>query len=113
MKKLYKFSIASIKMFFRNRQALFFSLFLPLMIMVIFGVIDFDSMGNVRLEVIDNIKNKQSQNLIDGLKKIEVLKINENNNFDNAKDKLKNGKADVAVDLPSDLFAASPKSLIP
>ena len=113
MKKLYKFSIASIKMFFRNRQALFFSLFLPLMIMVIFGVIDFDSMGDVRLEVIDNVKNEQSQNLIDGLKKIEVLKINQNDNLENAKNKLKNGKADVAIDLPPDLFAANPERSAP
>lgn len=110
MKKFYKFSLASIKMFFRNRQALFFSLFLPIMIMTIFGLIDFGSMGNVRLEVVDNIKNEQSQNLIDGLKKIEALKINQNDNLDNAKDRLKNNKTDLVVDLPIDLFVFNPQN---
>lgn len=110
MKKFYKFSLASIKMFFRNRQALFFSLFLPLMIMVIFGLIDFGSMGNVRVELVDNVKDEQSQNLIDGLGKIEVLKINENDNLESAKDKLKNGKTDMAVDLPADLFVVNPQN---
>lgn len=113
MKKLYKFSIASIKMFFRNRQALFFSLFLPLMIMVIFGVIDFGSMGNVRLDIIDNVKNEQSKSLIDGLKKIEVLKINQNDSLGSSQDKLKNGKTDVVVDLPADLFVIDPQNPTP
>ena len=100
-------------MFFRNRQALFFSLFLPLMIMVIFGVIDFGSMGNVRLEVIDNVKNEQSKSLIDGLKKIEVLKINSDNSLEVAQDKLENGKTDVVVDLPADLFVIDPQNPVP
>ena len=36
MYTIYKLSITSIKMFLRNRQALFFTLFMPLMIMLIF-----------------------------------------------------------------------------
>jgi hypothetical protein len=38
----YKLTIASIKMFLRSRQALFFTLFMPFMIMLIFGYIGFD-----------------------------------------------------------------------
>ena len=34
--------MASVKMFVRNRTALFFSLFLPLVIMLIFGVLNFE-----------------------------------------------------------------------
>ena len=38
----YMMTIASFKMFLRNRQALFFSLFVPLMILFIFGSMNFD-----------------------------------------------------------------------
>ena len=37
MYTIYKLTIASIKMFLRSRQALFFSLFMPFVIMFIFG----------------------------------------------------------------------------
>ena len=40
---------ASVKMFVRNRVALFFSLFLPLIIMLIFGVLNFE--GSTEIEV--------------------------------------------------------------
>ena len=40
---IYMLTRASLKMFLRNRQALFFSIFMPLVIMVIFGSMNFDN----------------------------------------------------------------------
>ena len=39
---LWALFVASGKMFIRNRAAVFFSLFLPLVIMLIFGVLNFE-----------------------------------------------------------------------
>ncbi|MCX6811393.1 MAG: ABC transporter permease, partial [Candidatus Berkelbacteria bacterium] len=108
MKKFIKMSIASVKMFFRNRQALFFSLFLPLMIMVIFGLIDFDKMGSTRLTIYDAEKDEQSQQFIEGLKKVDALNISTNDNLDSAKDKLKKGDTDVVMEIDPGTFAYNP-----
>src|SRR5262249_50763717 len=46
---IYTLTLASIKMFLRNRQALFFSLFMPLIILLIFGFMNFDRTPRVHL----------------------------------------------------------------
>lgn len=108
MRKFIKFSVASIKMFFRNRQALFFSLFLPLMIMTIFGLIDFGKMGTTQLMIYDGARNEQSAQFIDGLKKIDVLEIKTTDNLDQAKDKLNKGETDVILEIKPDTFTFNP-----
>ena len=45
--------VASFKMFVRNRAALFFSLFVPLLIMLIFGVLNFGGTTTVSLGLVD------------------------------------------------------------
>jgi ABC-2 type transport system permease protein len=105
MRKFLKFSAASIKMFFRNRQALFFSLFLPLMIMVIFGLIDFGKMGSTNLTIYDGAKNEQSTQFIDGLKKIDTLNIKTADNLDDAKTELIKGDTDVILEIKPDTFS--------
>jgi len=50
----------AIKAFFRDRQAIFWSLFLPIMIMSIFGVMKFDEAAKVNLGIVDEAKNKSS-----------------------------------------------------
>ncbi len=67
--------IASIKMFVRNRLALFFSLFLPLVIMLIFGVLNFEGSTTVTLGVVDEAGNDASAALVDGLGEFEYLEI--------------------------------------
>lgn len=116
MKKFYKFTGAAIKMFFRNRQALFFSLFMPLLIMVIFGIIDFSKFGSAKMEVYDGAKNQMSTQFIDTLKKINVLTITTNDNLDNALSDLKKGNTDVVLDIDSNTFnfnPANPQTLQP
>lgn len=110
MKKFIKISIASIKMFFRNRQALFFSLFLPLLIMVIFGLIDFGKMGTTGLTIYDGENDQASQQFIDGLKKIDALKITTTNNLDSAQDKLEKGDTDVVLGIDAGTFNFNPAS---
>ena len=57
-------TVASLKMYFRNRQAIFFSLFIPLLIMVIFGLLDFDRFSGADVGIVDQAQNEASAAVI-------------------------------------------------
>jgi ABC-2 type transport system permease protein len=52
--------VASVKMFVRNRAALFFSLVVPLLIMLIFGVLDFGGTTRLSLGLVDEANDEAS-----------------------------------------------------
>ena len=64
-------------MYFRNRQALFWALFFPLMVMLIFGMMNFDGYNAPSVGVHDEAKSEASHNLITALQgsEEEVLKV--------------------------------------
>ena len=68
---------ASVKMFIRNRVALFFSLFLPLIIMVIFGVLNFEGSTTISLGIVDEAGNDASAALIEELAEYDYLEASE------------------------------------
>jgi ABC-2 type transport system permease protein len=67
--------VASVLMFVRNRAAVFFSLFLPLVIMLIFGVLNFDGPTTVKVGLVDEAQNEASARLTDGLAAFEYLEL--------------------------------------
>jgi ABC-2 type transport system permease protein len=69
--------MASVKMFVRNRTALFFSLFLPLVIMLIFGVLNFEGSTTISLGVVDEAGTDASAALVEGLAEYDYLEISE------------------------------------
>jgi ABC-2 type transport system permease protein len=68
---------ASVKMFVRNRVAVFFSLFLPLIIMLIFGVLNFEGSTTISLGIVDEAETDASAALVEGLREFEYLEISE------------------------------------
>ena len=50
---LWHLFVASAKMFLRDRTAVFFSFFLPLVIMFIFGVLNFGAAAELDLGIVD------------------------------------------------------------
>ena len=68
---------ASVKMFVRNRVALFFSLFLPLIIMLIFGVLNFEGSTTISLGIVDEAGNDASGAFIEELAEFDYLEISE------------------------------------
>ena len=63
MKIYLALTIASLKMYFRNKQALFWALFFPLLIMIIFGIMNFDRYNSPNVGIYDAAKNPASQAL--------------------------------------------------
>src|SRR5205807_6435300 len=54
-------TITAFKMYLRNRQVIFFNLFFPVMIVVIFGLINGNGNVSVRIGVVDDAHNQVSQ----------------------------------------------------
>lgn len=94
-------TFSSVKMYFRDKQAIFWSLFLPVMIMSIFGVMKFDQIGKVSLGIVDFAKNQNSEKLIENLKEIEALNITEGK-IDVEKEALEKGERDMVLILPKE-----------
>lgn len=93
---------ASIRMYFRNVGAVFFTLLIPIMLVLIFGMVDFDRLGSTFEVGLVNASDSQlSKDLIAGLKRIEALKISELSEAE-ARKKLSKGKIDLAVFIPAE-----------
>jgi ABC-2 type transport system permease protein len=72
---LWALFVASVLMFMRNRAAVFFSLFLPLIIMLIFGVLNFEGSTTIQLGLADEAQNESSRRLADGLAEYDYLEL--------------------------------------
>src|SRR5476651_256778 len=70
-------TIASLKMYFRNRTALFFSLFFPIVFIVVFGSIFKDSKTSFKLDLTNLAQTQLSSQFESTLKKVPVFKIKE------------------------------------
>jgi len=104
LRTIYKFTIASIKMYIRNKQGFFWALFLPVMIMVIFGFMNFGNAGKSNIAIVDDAKTEQSKNFISGLKKIDIISVDDSLNETDAKAKLTKGNLDLVVMLPQEFL---------
>src|SRR2546423_1497957 len=95
-------TITAFKMYLRNRQVIFFNLFFPVMIVVIFGLINGNGNVSVRIGVVDDAHNQVSQIVLTQLRQINVVKLN-TGSLDTERAALDRGDRDVVVVLPASL----------
>src|SRR6266403_802742 len=107
MLSLWSLTAASVKMYFRNRAAIFFTLFLPLMFIVVFGFLSKSSGGTFTLDVTNKSNTELSHGVVDALKKVEAFKVTEAGESE-AADKLGKGKIDLQVVIPEDFGHIDP-----
>ncbi len=91
--------VASVLMFVRNRAAVFFSLFLPLIIMLIFGVLNFEGTTTIQLGLVDEAHNQASAKLIDGLAAFEYIEPTTGSREDQLAE-LADGNRDFVLVIP-------------
>jgi ABC-2 type transport system permease protein len=104
---------SAVKMFLRNRQAVFFTLFFPLTIMVILGLIGFDKPPQFDVGLVAGQPQSQTLQFLDQLKAFPTLKITEGSLDDELRE-LRNGNRAVVLDVPNDFMsgtAGTPKVL--
>lgn len=99
--------VASLKMYFRDKQALFWSLFFPMLIMLIFGMVNFDRFSPPQVGVVDGAKNQASQALVSALggQGGEKLLDVETGSGEAMAEKLKKGDIDAVIEIPADFGA--------
>ncbi len=94
---------SSARIFVRSKQALFFSLFMPLVIMVIFGLIGFDKPQTYSVGLVASSPQPQTQQFIASLKNITVLDIHEGSLSDE-RGALEEGDRVLVLVVPSDFI---------
>ncbi len=60
-------TVVSLKMYFRNKQGVFWALFFPFLIMIIFGLLNFDRFNAPDVGIDDRANNAASRSLIEKL----------------------------------------------
>lgn len=70
-------TLANLKMMSRNRQAAFWALFFPLMLVVVFGLIDINAVGPGDLWILDQSGSPVSQQIREDLEAINLLTVSE------------------------------------
>lgn len=103
MFSFYKMLISELKMTFRNRQALFWRLFFPLIFIIIFGLFNLDSFSKSKIVVIDEADTTLSHQIVDGLNKVDLFKIEsttKTEELDEDKGKLKRNEVDFILVIP-------------
>lgn len=80
---------SDIKQQFRNKQAMFWRFVFPIIFIIVFGLFNLDSFASSKMVVIDRAGTDVSQNIIDGFSQVDFIKIDKQDNLDEAKVKLK------------------------
>ncbi|MFA6392187.1 MAG: ABC transporter permease [Patescibacteria group bacterium] len=106
---MFKLIWSNIKMTFRDKQAVFWSLAFPLMFIIIFGLFDFTKMGNANYIIFDRANSELSQQFQKGIEEIEFLKkIDSPENLDLAKEQLQAGDVNIIIVIPDSFSGAIP-----
>ncbi len=110
MKTTLKLTVASIKMFIRNKQALFFTIFMPFFIMLVLGYIGFDKPQKMDVGIVSRSYNPATTQFVEQIRNFPTFTIHEGT-LDEEKALLDNGDLAVILDIPSDFVSAQKKSI--
>lgn len=101
MKSISKLFFCDLKTYLRDKQALFWTIFFPVMFVFLFGLFNFEKMGTSHVAVIDEAKSDESSKFIEELKEIEILKIHQDEeDIIKAKESLEKGDLDFILIIP-------------
>ncbi|MBU6389150.1 ABC transporter permease [Patescibacteria group bacterium] len=104
-----KLFIADLKLQFRNRQSLFWSIAFPLIFTVIFGFFfGSGSMGTGTVAVVNDSTSKMATSMVDAFDKQDAFKVQTATSVDAARDSMKKGKAAGALIIPAHFGDTTP-----
>jgi ABC-2 type transport system permease protein len=89
----------------RDRTALFFGFFFPLIFMILFGVLNLGAVGRVNLGIVDEANSDESQRFIATLSRIEAFRVTTGARAAET-DRLTAGDRDIVLVLPADFHVA-------
>jgi len=113
LQALKSLTAASIKMYFRNVSAVFFTMVIPILLVVIFGVLNSgDGSGSIHIAVTNKSNTEVAKSFDTTLKSIKTFKVDTLSESE-ARDKLGKGKIDLQVIIPADFGATGAAGLQP
>ncbi len=98
MKKTWKLTLASLKMYLRQREVLLWAFFFPLLLLSVFGFIRFDGIGTLTLGVV-NEAGERGQPFVDRLRAMQTLELSEGTGA-YEREQLVKGERDLVLVLP-------------
>ena len=94
-------TLANLKMMSRNRQAAFWALFFPLLLVVVFGLFDINAVGPGDLRVLDRSGSPVSQQIREDLEAINLLTVGEHGDDEaQARNAVASGDLDYLLIIP-------------
>ena len=104
---------ANLKMMARNRQAIFWALFFPLMLVVVFGLFDFNGLGSGGMVVIDQSGGPRAELLRERLGEIEFLDLeSQDGGVEAARDRVADGDLEYLIIIPELFEDSAPVTLV-
>ncbi len=94
---------STLKMFVRNKQSLFFALFMPLVIMLIFGFVGFDRVPKIDVGVVTSSPSQSTSQFIAQLNSISAFSIYTGSESEE-RDQLNKGKRSIVLVIPDQLM---------
>lgn len=101
-------TIASVKMFLRNYTGLFFTLFFPIVLIVVLGFLFQNNTYKTKLAVTNYSQSQLSKQLVEAMDKIEAFELQKTDQ-PAARDLLDKGKVDLQVVIPKDFGEIDPQ----
>ena len=98
---------ASIKMYFRNKTAIFFTLFIPIFLIAVFGLLSKSSGGNIDIAVTNYSHSPAATQFIKQIETVKAFKV-EQVPESVAADKLGRGKTDLQVVISDNFGVVNP-----
>jgi ABC-2 type transport system permease protein len=105
MKVKWELTIASLKMFYRQREAIIWTILFPLFIIILFGFVRFSGLGKVQLSVV-NEAGPAGEAFIKRLKSVQTLDVVEGSRESEFKE-LSKGERDLVLILPQGFDTAA------
>ncbi len=103
MKTVFTLTLSTLKMFVRNKQSLFFTLFMPFIFIGIFGLIGFDKPQKIDLGVVTGNPSAATKSFVDSLGNISAFHI-QSGTEEAERAALQKGDRAVVIVIPDDLF---------
>ncbi len=96
-----KLFVASVKMLYRDRQALFWAMAFPVIFTVVFGLFDFTQTPELDVRVVADEPSPVSRALVDGLAEMESFTVETSSDLEAVRREVEDGVTDVAVAVPA------------
>jgi ABC-2 type transport system permease protein len=110
MRLKWKLTVASFKMYFRQREAIIWSFILPLFIVSIFAFVRFDSLGTIRLGIVDESEGG-SMDLINDLMRVGTFETHLGSK-DHELSELQKGERDLVLLIPPSVSGGDSGSVV-